>query len=190
VIAVEDYQKALEGDIKAIEKICLSTWEPLYRFIYYKVQNREEAEDITQETYVKTLNYLQKNKACQENFLGFLKTVSLNILRDRWRQKKRGGVLVNFQEINPEETASRDQQNDIAQRLLLESALAKLSQEQQAILDLRIIKGYSVVETAKLVGKTESAVRTAQHRALQALAQIMDDTDSKKRIQLKREGEC
>ncbi|MGI6425653.1 MAG: RNA polymerase sigma factor [Tepidanaerobacteraceae bacterium] len=179
MITCDDYKKAVDGDLKAIEKICFATWEPLYRFIYYKVQNREEAEDITQETYVKTLNHLKKNKLPQENFLGFMKTVSLNIIRDRWRKKKRRGVLVNFQEINPEETACSAKENDIAQRLLLESALAKLSQEQQTILDLRIIKGYSVAETAKLLGKTEGAVRTAQYRALQALAKIMDETDQR-----------
>jgi RNA polymerase sigma-70 factor (ECF subfamily) len=175
VIAVDEFTKAQAGDFKAIEKICLATWEPLYRFIYYKVQNREEAEDITQETYVKTLNYVQKKNISPESFLGFMKKVSLNVIRDRWRQKKRGGVLVNFHEINPEETATMDQQNEIAQRILLESALARLSEEQRNILDLRIIKGYSAAETAKRVGKTEVAVRTAQYRALQALAQILDD---------------
>ena len=68
MISADDYKKAKEGDLKAIENICVVTWEPLYRFIYYKVQNREEAEDITQETYVKTLTYLQKNNAPQKNF--------------------------------------------------------------------------------------------------------------------------
>lgn len=47
MISADDYKKAKEGDLKAIENICVVTWEPLYRFIYYKVQNREEAEDIT-----------------------------------------------------------------------------------------------------------------------------------------------
>ncbi|MGI5859365.1 MAG: RNA polymerase sigma factor [Tepidanaerobacteraceae bacterium] len=188
MITVDVYKKAVEGDIDAIERICLATWEPLYRFIYYRVQNREEAEDITQETYVKTLNYIQKDKFPQENFLGFLKTVSLNLIRDRWRQKKRRGVSVNLQEITPEETACSDKQNEIAQRLVLESALAKLSQEQQTILDLRIIKGYSVAETAKLVGKTEGAVRIAQYRALKALAQILDDSTERQIGQKRREN--
>ncbi|WP_051688050.1 RNA polymerase sigma factor [Desulfofalx alkaliphila] len=187
MIAADVYKKAAEGDPKAIEKICVATWEPLYRFIYYKVQNREDAEDVTQETYVKTLSYMQKNKAPQENFLGFMKTVSLNIIRDRWRKEKRGGVLVNFQQINPAETAAGDQQNAIAQRLLLEGAMAKLSQEQQTILELRIIKGYSVAETAKLLGKTEGAVRTAQHRALQALSRLLDDKELQDQ---KGEGSC
>lgn len=181
MIAVDEYKLAAEGDRRAIEKICQATWEPLYRFIYYKVQNREEAEDITQETYVKTLGYMQKNKVPQDNFLGFMKTVSLNLIRDRWRQKKRGGVLVNLHDINPEETASGDQQNEITQRLLLERALARLSLEQQTILALRIIQGYSVAETAKLVGKTEGAVRTAQYRALQALARILAEIDPQNR---------
>lgn len=185
MITADVYKKAAEGDLDAIEKICLDTWEPLYRFIYYKVQNREEAEDITQETYVKTLKYFQKDKFPQENFMGFLKTVSLNVIRDRWRQKQRRGVSVNLQEINPQEVASDDKQNDIAQRLVLESALAKLSEEQRTIIDLRIIKGYSVAETAKLVEKTEGAVRTAQYRALKALAQILDE-GSKVKINGKR----
>jgi RNA polymerase sigma-70 factor (ECF subfamily) len=179
VIAVDLYKKAIDGDPDAIEKICLDTWQPLYRFIYYKVQNREEAEDITQETYVKTLKYLQKSTIPLEKFLAFMKTVSLNVIRDRWRQKKRGWVSVNFREINPAEAAYVDKQNDIAQRLVLENALAKLSQEQRAIIDLRIIKGYSVAETAKLLGKTEGVVRTAQYRALKALAQILDETAAK-----------
>lgn len=174
---VDELKKAKEGDLKSIERICSATWEPLYRFIYFKVQNREEAEDITQETYVKTLTYWQEHQAPQGNFLGFMKTVALNVLRDRWRQKKRRGIPVNFEEINPGEIASMDHQKAVAQRLQLENALAKLSGDQRNVLDLRINKSYSVAETAKLVGKTEAAVRTAQYRALQALAQILDGRD-------------
>lgn len=174
---VDLLKRAKEGDRKAIEQICSDMWEPLYRFIYFRVQNREEAEDITQETYVKTLSYWQEHQAPRENLLGFMKTVALNVLRDRWRQKKRRGIPVNFEDINPEETANEDHQKAVVQRLQLENALAKLSEDQRIVLDLRIIKGYSVAETAKVVGKTEAAVRTAQYRALQALAQIMNGND-------------
>jgi len=155
----------------------VATWEPLYRFIYIKVQNREEAEDITQETYVKTLAYLREHETPRGNFLGFMKTVALNILRDRWRQKKRRGIPVNFEEINPAAAAGMDQQKAVDQRLQLENALAKLSEDQRAVLDLRISKGYSVADTAKLLGKTEAAVRTAQYRALQVLAKLLDGND-------------
>lgn len=46
----EELKKAREGDLKSIEEICSETWKPLYRFIYWRVQNREEAEEIVQET--------------------------------------------------------------------------------------------------------------------------------------------
>ncbi|NNA37656.1 RNA polymerase sigma factor, partial [Pseudomonas lundensis] len=63
--------------------MCLATWQSLYRFIYYKVQNREEAEDITQETYLKALSYMQKKNNKIEKHISFLKTVALNIIRDK-----------------------------------------------------------------------------------------------------------
>jgi hypothetical protein len=44
-------EKCAGGDLKSIEEICTSTWEPLYRFVYYKVQKPPGTEDITQETY-------------------------------------------------------------------------------------------------------------------------------------------
>lgn len=92
-----EIKKAAEGNLEAIEQICAATWEPLYRFIYAKVQNREEAEDITQETYFKTLVYLREHKSLPENLQGYMKTIALNIVRDRWRQKKRRGTQVIFE---------------------------------------------------------------------------------------------
>ena len=175
--SVNELKRAEAGDPKAIEKLCLATWESLYRFIYYKVQNRQEAEDITQETYVKILTHWQGHEASRENLPGLLKTVALNILRDRWRQRQRREIPVNLEAINSQEAAGLDHQRAVAQRLQLENAMAKLSQDQRLVLDLRIIKGYSVAETAKLAGKTEGAVRTAQYRALQALGQFLGDSD-------------
>lgn len=54
------------------------TWEPLYRFIYYRVQNREEAEDITQETYVKAYSHLRRVNIEIEKCTGFLKTKTMS----------------------------------------------------------------------------------------------------------------
>ena len=177
VTAVEEMQRDAKGDPKSIAQLCLDTWEPLYRFLYFKVQNREEAEDITQETFVKALAYFQERQSPPGNLAGFLKTVALNIIRDRWRQKKRRGVPVNLDEASLEETGCMDQQSAITRRLQIENALDKLAEEQRTVIDLRIVKGYTVVETARLTGKTEAAVRTAQHRALQALAEILDEQD-------------
>lgn len=48
------------------------------------MQNREEAEDMTQETYVKALTHIQKGNTKIEKYISYLKIVSLNVIRDRW----------------------------------------------------------------------------------------------------------
>jgi RNA polymerase sigma-70 factor, ECF subfamily len=174
---LEDSKKTNEGIVKSIEEICSSTWEPLYRYIYFKVQNREEAEDITQETYVKALPYIQKNRVNPDKYISFLKTVSLNIIRDRWRKNKRQGKNVNLEAVNPEETSIDDTTEASSQRSLIESALSKLTNDQRSVVTYRIIKGYSVAETAELMKKKEVNIRVLQFRALQALADILKEND-------------
>ena len=164
-------------DEKTIEEICSSTWEPLYRFIYYKVQNRQEAEDITQETYVKAISYFQKNNIRIDTYIGYLKTVSLNVLRDKWRKSKKQGTVVDIEAINPIEVAVEDSAEVGAQREMLQNALYSIREEYRTVVELRILKGYSVVETSKLMNKTEGAIRVLQHRALKELAVILKKND-------------
>ncbi|WP_342507502.1 sigma-70 family RNA polymerase sigma factor [Sporosarcina sp. FSL K6-2383] len=157
----------------SVEEICHATWKPLYRFIYYKVQNREEAEEITQETFVKAIPYLRKGKIHPDKYSGFLKTVALNVLRDRWRKKKRRGINVDIETIHPEVSAVGDATEMSVERIIIEKALSQLQKEQQTVIELRIIKGYSVAETAEIMDKTEVNIRVMQHRALQSLAKIL-----------------
>ena len=156
-----------------IQELCRSTWEPLYKFIYYKVQNREEAEDITQETYAKVIAHIQKNNIAIEKNISFLKAVSLNIIRDRWRKGKKQGTNVNIDTINPEDISEQDLTDDIAQRELIKQALDLLNEEQRTVIELRILKGYSVADTAKIMNKKENSLRVLQHRALKNLTEIL-----------------
>lgn len=165
--------KAKEDESKSIEEICSATWEPVYRFVYYKVQNREEAEDITQETYFKAISYLQKNNIKIDRYVSYLKTVSLNVLRDRWRKNKRQGTNVNLEAVNPEVLALADPTEAIAQREYILNALNLLNEEQRTVIELRVLKGYSVADAAKEMNKKENSLRVLQHRALQTLAEIL-----------------
>lgn len=157
----------------SIEEICKATWKELYDYIYYKVQNREEAEDITQETYTRTLSYLKKENKI-ENYMGFLKKTSLNIIKDRWRGKKRHEDYLNIDNVNPEDTSTEDFTGSTANRYFIEDALNSLSKEYRTVIQLRIIKGYSVSQTAKAMGKKEGTIRVMQHRALKELSGIFD----------------
>jgi RNA polymerase sigma-70 factor (ECF subfamily) len=156
-----------------IEKLCETTWERLYRFVYYKVQNKEEAEDITQETYIKTISYMRKNAVKIDAVMAFLKTVSLNVLRDRWRKGKRQGKLINIEDMNPLDTAVEDPTDNMEQREIIENALKLLKDDQRLVIELRILKGYSVADTAKKMDMTEGNIRVLQYRALQKLTELL-----------------
>lgn len=158
-----------------MEKICAETWKELYRFIYYKVQNREEAEDITQETYAKAITYVRNNDVQILEYSGYLKTIALNLIRDRWRAKKRHPEQVDLEAVNPEEAALEDFAEELDERLRMEEAMGRLTPEHQKVIELRIIKGYTASETAKLMKKKAGTVRVLQLRAVKALAKILDE---------------
>ena len=159
-----------KGQNDFIEAICAQTWKELYRFIYNKVQNREEAQDITQETYAKAIAYLEKNKDHISNYGSYLRMIAINIIRDQWRRKKRWGISINIEEVNPEHLKEEDFTDTVNSQSVIESALKQLTLEQQEVITLRIIKGYSVAETASIMGRKEGTIRVMQYRALQKLA--------------------
>jgi len=163
----------------SIEELCESTWKDLYRFIYFKVQNREEAEDITQETYAKAIDYLNRTQEKINNYSGFLKMISLNIIRDNWRVKQRRGININLEDVNPEFISEEDFAGDSDNRAVIETALESLNQEQQTVITLRIIKGYTCAETAKIMKKKEGTIRVLQYRAIKRLALILEDLNDK-----------
>ena len=161
------HKKTKKDKDKSIDRICSETWDTVYRYVYSRVQNRQEAEDITQETYVKALSRWRKWDSWPEKYTAYLKTTALNVIRDRWRKSKRIGAEVDLEAVNPLEIAMEDPSAAAGQRLVIEDALRRLGQEQRSVIELRIIKGFSVSRTAGVMGKTESAVRVMQYRALQ-----------------------
>jgi RNA polymerase sigma-70 factor (ECF subfamily) len=152
--------------------VSLCDWEDLYRFIYYKVQNREEAEDITQEAYARAYTFLGKNNTEIMNYASYLKSVAVNIIRDRWRNGKKVKSM-NIDEADPQLLAVEDFADAVLDREVVESSMKALSREQQMVLELRIIKGYSVKDTARLMDKKAGYIRVLQHRAVKALARLL-----------------
>ncbi|MFT4147130.1 MAG: sigma-70 family RNA polymerase sigma factor [Mobilitalea sp.] len=161
-------------DNEFIEVICKEHWKDLYRFIYYKVQNREEAEDITQETFAKAIAYSSKNEVNIRNYNNYLKTIAVNLIRDQWRSKARKGKSYALDEVNPNQLAAEDFTDNLAEREELKLALSQLTREQQIVIELRIMKGYSLSDTAKQMKKREGAIRVLQYRAIKALSRILN----------------
>ncbi len=172
-----NFKNSGQYDKKSIEEICRETWETLYRYVYFRVQNREEAEDITQEAYAKALSRWQQKAARPDNHIAYLKATALNVIRDRWRKTKRKGAEINLEAVNPMETAVESPAEEATLRVMIEDAMKMLSEDQRRVIELRIIKGFSAARTAVMMGKKESTIRVIQYRALQTLADILETKD-------------
>jgi len=164
-----------EEDLRLLEQVCRETWLPLYRSVYLRVQNREEAEDITQETYARYLAHTGFREI--EDPLAYLKAVALNLFRDRWRQKRRRGEDLDFDALQL--AAEGDMPDGVHQEMLVRQALDKLAPEQRRVIELRILEGRSVAEAARAMGRRPGAVRVLQYRALKKLAAILDEEEER-----------
>lgn len=153
---------------KVLRLWCERTWPDLYRYIYHRVQNREEAEDTTQETYARALARFSFPGDPPD--LRYLKTVALNLIRDNWRRRKTRGIQVALEHT----LLLRESDEEAAvNRALVRELMEQLSEEHRTVLELRIVAGYSRAETARRMGRSEDAVRGLQYRAVQALRSLM-----------------
>lgn len=144
-------------------------YRDVYHFALYFTNNKEEAEDITQETFIKVMKSIGGLKET-----GKLKTWILSITKntamDLHRKKK-------FIHLFPDWVFDKEKDHSTPEdRLIkkgewaeLQSALLKLKQQYRTVVILRGLKELSIKETAEVLGCTEAKVRVDYHRALQLL---------------------
>lgn len=163
-------RRAQEGDRAAVEELFGREWRPIYGLIYRTVQNRSEAQDLTQEVFLRAFRSLDSYQDSGKPFHQFLTTIALNLLRDRWRTRKPPSADIDS--IPPIPSDDLDPQDYLllnADSAMLQSALATLSNDHRRVIQHRIIEGRSGQETGKLMGRNPDAIRQLQRRALTAM---------------------
>lgn len=145
----------------------------IYRFIYSKVGNREEAEDLTSQVFTKALRSLDSARDA-ESIQGWLFQVARTTIADHWREfyRLRTDSLEVLIEAGWEARAADEDvpsatSADRAQRILYQ-----LPARYREVLTYRFLMNYSIRETAEKLGLTEANVKVLQYRALQKAAEI------------------
>lgn len=144
------------------------TVSKLYRFTYALLQNREEAEDITQETYFRCL----RKETEELPPYPYLKQVARNLINDRYRHWQ----ITQAKNENQARNSSATEEDWVNQALVQE-IMKQLLETHREVLELRIIKGYSRKETAERMGRSEDSIRGLQYRALQAFRDLLQATE-------------
>jgi len=167
---------AKERDEKAFSQIYDLFAESLYRFISYKIPNREQAEDVLQDTFLKAWRALPKLSLDNLNFNAWLYRIARNAINDYYRTLKRRPTpdnLENYYDLSSDSNIEKEVSSNIDIEKL-KIAIKNLPNSYQQILDLRFLQEFSIEETAKAMGRTEIAIRVAQHRAIKKLNSILN----------------
>ncbi|WP_164472836.1 RNA polymerase sigma factor [Cohnella candidum] len=153
------------------ESIWKEHWQETYRYIYYKVGSRQEAEDLTQETFIRLMR--SGKDYADSPIVGLLKRTAMRLIIDRWRSDKSRAQTVAMDDRVLGDDGSGDPEHRYIHDEQVRQALDVLNEDQRTIVRLRLIQGYSVRETAELTGKTETSVRTLQFRAIRTIQQAL-----------------
>ncbi len=147
---------------------------PIFRFVYFKVRNYHDAEDLTQTVFLKAWKNLSRYKE-KNQFLSWLYAIARNTVIDYWKKKKEISLDIETMKI------VIDGRQDLAQAIEQEEDLDKimaavelLTEDQQEIIILKFIEDFSNREISAITKKNEDAVRQLQTRAIKSLKDILD----------------
>jgi RNA polymerase sigma-70 factor, ECF subfamily len=149
---------------------------PIYRFIYSKVGNREEAEDLTSQVFLKALRSLDSERS-PISVRRWLFQVARTTVADYWRAwyglpDVSLDVLLTTGWQGPAEDGPPLLEGEPAMRV--ERILQALSARHREVLTCRFLLALSIRETAKRMGLTEQNVKVLQFRALKCAAALED----------------
>lgn len=168
-------ERAKKRDHSAYVQLYESYVSKIYRYVYIKVGNAADAEDITAQVFVNAWEAIGRYKITQIPFIAWLYRIAHNLVIDFYR-------TVRYDESIDEMPALEEPSPDLAglvQRqftaAVLSDALRRITLAQQQVLLLRFVEGYSTIEVARIMQRNPGAVRTLQHRALVALDALLRD---------------
>jgi len=163
-------EHAQQGDRDALEALYLRHVDRIYSYLHLSVGNRHDAEDLTTQTFLKMLEAIGRFRWQAAPFSAWLFRIAHNLAMDHFRATKRWQPEEEVPEPEGSEESSAEEAafESIGRRSMLE-LIENLSHEQKQVLTLKFVFSFSNGEAATILGKTEGAVKSLQHRALASL---------------------
>jgi RNA polymerase sigma-70 factor (ECF subfamily) len=163
-------EQAQAGDRRAIEELYLMHFDRIYGYLQLSVGNPHDAEDLTNQTFIRMLQSLDRFTWRSVPFSAWLFRIAHNLAIDHFRAVRRWQP----EEQPPEppgmrEPSAEDAAFEALGRESMLELIESLSPDQKQVLTLRYAFDFSNAEIAAILGKTEGAIKSLQHRALASL---------------------
>jgi RNA polymerase sigma-70 factor (ECF subfamily) len=167
--------RAQQGDRDALEELYLIHFDRIYSYLHVSVGNRHDAEDLTTQTFLKMLESIGKFRWQSAPFSAWLFRIAHNLAMDHFRATRRWQPEEEPPEPEPDDTTSAEAGalESIGRKSMLE-LIEDLSPEQQQVLTLKFVFNFANAEAATILGKTEGAIKSLQHRALVSLQKQLE----------------
>lgn len=169
------FEAAQQGDNHAFGKLYDYHFDAIFRFVYYRTNHQETAEDLTEEVFLKAFRSLGGLKGGPEKLRGWLYAIARNTVIDHYRKSNETVSLDTLEQLPSYETSVVNLMEASADTAALLKTLQQLSPDQQSILKLRFFEDFSISEIATLLNKSEGNIRIIQHRGLQQLKTLLAD---------------
>jgi len=166
-------RQAVDGNQQAFTRLYDEHFDRIYRYIYFRVSNQAEAEDLTQEVFLKALQAIGSYKWRDLPFAAWLFRIAHNQVIDHLRKqsKQKKAPLEEAAAVSVEDpVAMTEHKSEIEE---LTSAVKELPSAQQEVISLRFISGLPIAEVAKTLGKSEGTVKALQFNGTVSLRRIL-----------------
>jgi RNA polymerase sigma-70 factor, ECF subfamily len=171
--------RAQAGERDALEELYLIHFDRIYGYLHVSVGNRHDAEDLTTQTFLKMLESIGKFRWQSAPFSAWLFRIAHNLAMDHFRANKRWQPEEDVPEPDADDSTSAEAGafESIGRKSMLE-LIEDLSPEQQQVLTLKFVFNFANAEAATILGKTEGAIKSLQHRALVSLQKQLEKRES------------
>ena len=171
--------RAVARDQAAFAELYDVYLDRIFRYIYYRTVNRQDAEDLTEQVFLQAWAAIERFRWQGKPFVAWLYAVAHNVVID-WRRRGVTSESLNDGDnlIDVESASAAQAMSQWIDADLLAKAIKQLTPEQQEVIILKFLDGFDTATIAHMMDKREGTVRALQLRALQSL-----------RRELERQGE-
>jgi RNA polymerase sigma-70 factor (ECF subfamily) len=159
-------------DPQALTEVYEALSPPLYRYAYRLLGNARDAEDVVAETFHRLLLALQRGYGPHEHLSAYLYRIAHNLITDRYRRQPLAELELDealaSSEIDPLEAVARYRARTVARQ-----ALWQLTADQRQVILLKYFEGLNNEEVAATLDKPVGAIKSLQHRALEAMRRLL-----------------
>jgi RNA polymerase sigma-70 factor (ECF subfamily) len=169
-------ERAAARDPDAIAKLYDFYAPKIQSFIYHRTSDPVVAEDLTAQVFLRVLEAMRMGKAWHTSFSGWIYRIAHNLIVDYYRKKSQA-AYTNLDDAPHIPSGDGDPYRTTAQKMdrdALLRAINQLTEEQAQVISLRFLEGYSIAEVARIMNKTEGAIKALQFRGMATLRRILE----------------